>query len=146
MDDSGIEIHRSFYYPKQDIMRRLGVHTSIAEGLPLSLERAIWPRMQRPPDFFSQPPIMVREAYFRRGAVSFFRSLRVHLDISPVYIHASYLINVASGDPVLRRKSVDLLSVELARADTIGADYVILHTGSASGEDGGIARKRAISV
>ncbi len=29
-------------------------------------------------------------------------------------------------------------------ADSIGADYVVLHTGSASGEDPGLARKRAI--
>ncbi len=32
------------------------------------------------------------------------------------------------------------------RADTIGADYVILHTGSASGDDEGMARQRAIAA
>jgi deoxyribonuclease-4 len=34
---------------------------------------------------------------------------------------------------------------ELDIADSIGAEYVVLHTGSASGEDAGIARKRAIA-
>jgi deoxyribonuclease-4 len=75
-----------------------------------------------------------------------FRSLRQRLNISPVYIHTSYLINMASGDKVLREKSLDMLITELERADAIGADYVILHTGSASGDDGNVARRRAIEA
>lgn len=78
--------------------------------------------------------------------VSTFRSLRLSLGISPVFVHSSYLLNMASRDVSLRKKSVDLLAVEMTRADTIGADYVILHTGSASGEDEGIARRRAIDA
>ncbi len=76
--------------------------------------------------------------------VSIFKSLRIKFDISPVYIHTSYLINMASGDKTLRKKSIALLVTEMDRADTIGADYVILHTGSASGDDENISRKRAI--
>ncbi|HMK48655.1 MAG TPA: TIM barrel protein, partial [Thermodesulfovibrionales bacterium] len=70
-----------------------------------------------------------------------FRLLRSRFDISPVFIHSSYLINMATGDGALRRKSVELLSVELDRADALGAEYVILHTGSASGTDEGVARQ-----
>ena len=145
MDDPRIEIHRSFYYPKRDIMRRLGVHTSIAGGLPLSLERAHalgCSTMQ----IFSHNPRGWYVKPISEEEISLFRSLRVRLDISPVYIHSSYLINMASGDAALRKRSIELLSIELDRADEIGADYVILHAGSASGDDGRISRQRAVSA
>jgi deoxyribonuclease IV len=126
-------------------MRRLGVHTSIAGGLTLSLERAHalgCSTMQ----IFSHNPRGWAVKPLSEEEISRFRSLRVRFDISPVYIHASYLINIASGDNSLRRKSIELLSIELDRADALGADYVILHTVGASGDDGRSARQRAASA
>lgn len=79
-------------------------------------------------------------------AATQFRSLRQQLNISPVYIHTSYLINMASRDKILRKKSLDMLITEMERADAIGADYVILHTGSASGDDENVSRRRAIDA
>ena len=124
-------------------MRRLGVHTSIAGGLHLSLERANalgCGTLQ----IFSHNPRGWAVKTVSEEDVSIFKSLRIKFDISPVYIHTSYLINMASGDRTLRKKSIALLVAEMDRADTTGADYVILHTGSASGDDENISRKRAI--
>lgn len=73
-----------------------------------------------------------------------FQSLRLSYDISPVFIHTSYLINLASSQDELRRKSVKLLIMEMDIADMLGAEYVILHTGSASADKAERARKRAI--
>ncbi len=78
--------------------------------------------------------------------VSLFKSHRTKFDISPVYIHASYLINIASADKALRNKSLDMLVSEMKRADAVEADYVILHTGTASDKDVVSARKRAIGA
>jgi deoxyribonuclease-4 len=50
---------------------------------------------------------------------------------------------MASKDIVLRKKSIDLLVTEMNRADAVGADYVILHTGSAALDDERVARERA---
>lgn len=75
-----------------------------------------------------------------------FRDLRERYDISPVYVHTSYLINLASRNDALREKSIDMLREEMDRADMIGADFVVLHTGSASGEDARSSRKRAIGA
>ena len=36
---------------------------------------------------------------------------------------------MASRDMLLRKKSIDMLITEMERADTIGADYVALHSG-----------------
>ncbi len=124
-------------------MRRLGVHTSIADGIHLSLERAEalgCGTLQ----IFSHNPRGWAVKTISEENILIFKSLRIKFDISPVYIHTSYLINMASGDKTLRKKSIDLLVLEMERADAIGADYVVLHTGSASGDDENISRKRAI--
>ncbi|MBM4135528.1 MAG: deoxyribonuclease IV [Nitrospira sp.] len=126
-------------------MRRLGVHTSIAGGLHLSLERAKALGCNTV-QIFSHNPRGWALKQIHKEEASIFQSLRLKLNISPVFIHTSYLVNIASRDKTLRKKSIDLLIVEMDRADAIGADYVILHPGSASGDDEGVARKRAIDV
>ena len=126
-------------------MRRLGVHTSIAGGLHLSLERAHalgCNTMQ----IFSHNPRGWALKKITDEEASRFKALRKQLNISPVSIHTSYLINMASGDMLLRKKSLEMLITEMERADTIGADYVVLHSGSASGDDESVSRNRAIGA
>jgi deoxyribonuclease IV len=53
--------------------------------------------------------------------------------ISPVYIHASYLINLASEDEVIFRKSVESIKNSLYFASKIGAKGVVYHPGSPKG-------------
>ncbi|TAL27189.1 MAG: deoxyribonuclease IV [Nitrospirae bacterium] len=125
------------------IMTRLGVHTSIAGGIYKSLERAHelgCTTMQ----IFSHNPRGWALKYISGEDRTLFRKLKRELDIRPVFIHTSYLINLASPSDELFRKSIGLLKEEMNRADAISADFVVLHTGSASGEDKKIARQRAI--
>jgi deoxyribonuclease-4 len=126
-------------------MRRLGVHTSIAGGLHLSLERAQALGCNTL-QIFSHNPRGWAVKRISGEDLSAFKSLRVGFDISPVFIHSSYLINVASKDFLLRGKSIELLTIEMIRADAIGADYVVLHTGSSAGQDESDARRRAIDA
>ena len=126
-------------------MRRLGVHTSIAGGLHLSLERAHALGCAALQIFSHNPRGWAVKAIPEEEAVRF-RALRAEFDLSPVVIHTSYLINLASRDVALLKKSLDLLVTEMDRADMIGADYVILHAGSASGDDERVARQRAVSA
>jgi len=126
-------------------MRRLGVHTSIAGGLHLSLERAHALGCNTMQIFSHNPRGWAIKSITEEEA-SRFKSLRKQLNISPVCIHTSYLINMASGDMLLRKKSLDMLITEMERADTIGADYVVLHSGSASGDDESVSRNRAIGA
>lgn len=127
------------------MMRRLGVHTSIAGGLHRSLERA-YALGCNTIQIFSHNPRGWQVKRISEEDLSLFKSLRRKLNISPVYIHTSYLINMASNDKNLRKNSMALLVTEMDRADAIEADYVILHTGSASGEEKNISRKRAIDT
>ena len=126
-------------------MRRFGVHTSIAGGLHLSLARANALGCNTV-QIFSHNPRGWAVKKLSEDDVSAFKALRLSLDISPVFIHSSYLINMASRNVLLRRKSIELLVIEMNRADVVGADYVVLHTGSAAGEDESAARKRAIAA
>ncbi|HWR59579.1 MAG TPA: deoxyribonuclease IV, partial [Thermodesulfovibrionales bacterium] len=78
--------------------------------------------------------------------VSEFRKLRKLHNIGPVFIHASYLINLCSVSREVLGRSVRLLVREMELADLIGADYVVLHTGSASQDTADNARGRAIGA
>lgn len=126
-------------------MRRLGVHTSIAGGMHLGLERAHALGCTTVQIFSHNPRGWEVKQILEEDAIRF-QLLRNKYTISPIYIHTSYLINMASWDRRLRKKSIELLAIEMDRADMLGADFVILHTGSASGRDSGLSRKRAINA
>jgi deoxyribonuclease-4 len=48
----------------------------------------------------------------------------------PASVHASYLINLGTGEGELREKSIEAFTDELARCDQIGAPHLVLHPGS----------------
>jgi deoxyribonuclease-4 len=60
-----------------------------------------------------------------------------------VVIHAVYLINCASKEPEIRKKSIASLTHALRVGDGIGADGVVLHAGSRKGEPQAASMKRA---
>ena len=116
-------------------MRRLGVHTSIAGGLEKSLARAKelgCDTLQ----IFSHNPRGWALSDIAPEDASLFRKTREKLGLDPVFIHSCYLINLVSQSLEIRERSLWMLGEELARADAIGADYVILHMGRAAGPDG----------
>lgn len=61
-----------------------------------------------------------------------------------VFVHAPYLINAGSPDPVVRERSAQLLSHCLRRGAGLGARGVVVHAGSATTgtRAGGLARVR----
>jgi deoxyribonuclease-4 len=71
-----------------------------------------------------------------------FRAAVAELDLAPVVVHATYLINLASPRDDFFAQSVTLLRATLERAARHGADSVVLHIGShmGSGVEAGLAR------
>jgi len=61
------------------------------------------------------------------------RALRGKLDVGPLVIHTSYLVNVCSQTEDVRRKSVEAFRGEIERALAWGAEYLVLHPGSWKG-------------
>lgn len=119
-------------------MRRTGAHMSIAGGLHMALERghAIGCTCIQ---MFSHNPRGWRSSPIAPEEAELFSRQKRALDISPVFIHTSYLINIASPKEELRVKSLEMLRTEMLRASEIGAEYVVLHTGTAH-DGGGMAR------
>ncbi|MEK7866323.1 MAG: deoxyribonuclease IV [Planctomycetota bacterium] len=60
----------------------------------------------------------------------------------PVVAHDSYLINMASPDEALWRKSIDAFHHEVERCDALGIPHLIMHPGAhmGAGEEAGLER------
>ncbi|MCG8451396.1 MAG: deoxyribonuclease IV [Pirellulales bacterium] len=71
-----------------------------------------------------------------------FRDALAEHGITHPISHDSYLINLASPDDVLWKKSVDAFVIELQRAEQLGIPYVVAHPGAftTSSEAQGIKR------
>lgn len=71
-----------------------------------------------------------------------FKDKLAELGISHPLSHASYLINLASPNDELYRKSIDGMVIELERANLLGIPYVVVHPGSftTSDEEAGLSR------
>jgi len=121
---------------------RLGVHTSIAGGVSLSIERAAILKCTTL-QIFSHNPRQWKVKPIPEEEAERFAALRKEHDIGPAFVHASYLINLASASKIVLEQSIGLLRHELENADALGAEYVVLHTGSASGADPDKARAAA---
>jgi deoxyribonuclease-4 len=65
--------------------------------------------------------------------VALFRKVRRETKITPVAIHCNYLVNLAAADEILLQKSRSSFREELQRALLLGADYLVVHPGSARG-------------
>ncbi len=62
----------------------------------------------------------------------------------PVFVHATYLVNLGSGNPEVAGKSADAIAYALRRGTEIGARGVVVHAGSAVGWTGDQAREQAL--
>jgi deoxyribonuclease IV len=83
---------------------------------------------------FNQSPRMWRPTRWKPNDVAEFLELRRAGPIKSVLIHAVYLINPATKDKEMRKKSTDSLIHALRMGDEIRADGVVLHPGSTVGE------------
>ena len=77
--------------------------------------------------FFSSSPRMWRAPKVDPKLAERMRELRAKLDVSPIVIHTSYLVNVCSQTDDVREKSVAAFRGEIERALTFGADSLVLH-------------------
>ncbi|MFA5092776.1 MAG: deoxyribonuclease IV [Candidatus Omnitrophota bacterium] len=92
---------------------------------------------------FSRPPQSWRKGnQIAAEDIQEFIARRKKYKINPVFIHISYLINLASPDVRLYRGSIQAYIEDIQEADRLGADYIVTHMGShkETSEDAGIKR------
>jgi deoxyribonuclease-4 len=107
----------------------VGGHVSTSGGLVKAHGRAVEFGMDAM-QIFNQSPRMWRPTTWKPDDVDQFHSLMADGPIKSVVIHASYLINLAAADEV-REKSLEAMLHALRAGETIGADGVVVHPGSA---------------
>jgi len=112
--------------------KRIGVHLGTAGGASNAVERA---REIGANTFqiFSSSPRMWRAPKVDPKQAERMRQLRAALDVGPLVIHTSYLVNVCSQSDEVRAKSIDAFRGEIERALLLGAEYLVLHPGSWKG-------------
>jgi deoxyribonuclease IV len=108
---------------------RIGAHMSVAGGVSRAIDRAVIHGCESLQIFsknanrWHSPPLDPAEV--RR-----FRRLLDQTGITPAVSHASYLINLATTDALLRRQSIDAFIDELDRAHALGLLCVVIHPGT----------------
>jgi deoxyribonuclease-4 len=115
-------------------MPRLGAHMSVAGGLPRAVERAVVHGCQAL-QIFTKNASQWRGRVTPREEVREFRAKVEAAGIDPVISHASYLINLATTERVLRRQSIQAMADEIDRAEALGLLGVVLHPGCAVAGD-----------
>jgi deoxyribonuclease-4 len=120
---------------------RIGIHTSIADGFAGSLESAVKLGCNALQIFSASPRMWPHVgARIPEIAAAEFRAKRAELGLGPLVIHANYLINLASSDPVLRVRSIQAVHDEMVRGAALGADYLVVHPGSCCGKTPGTGK------
>jgi deoxyribonuclease IV len=123
----------------------VGAHVSPAGGPANAVGRGV-ERHSTAIQFFNQSPRAWRSRVYTDEEAAAFRSAVDESPIEATLIHAVYLINCASSDSSLRKKSLTALTNALVSGDAIGAHAVVLHAGSALAGQVGAAIKRAGKV
>jgi deoxyribonuclease-4 len=112
--------------------KRIGVHLGTTGGASNAVERAreIGANTLQ---IFTSSPRMWRAPKVEPKQAERMRALRSSLDVGPLVVHTSYLVNVCSQSNDIREKSCAAFRGEIERALTFGADYLVLHPGSWKG-------------
>jgi len=109
--------------------RRLGAHLPLATGMLKAVDRARDIGANALQIFTDNPTAWKRRAEPPRE-LDAFRERTRELDIRPISVHASYLVNLAGSNAESYERSIVMLAHELRQAPTFGARYVNVHIGS----------------
>jgi deoxyribonuclease-4 len=112
--------------------KRIGVHVGTSGGCFTAVQRAV-DAGANTFQIFSASPRQWKAPTVKPEDAEKMRAARAELGVSPVSIHASYLINLCSQTESVRENSVEGFRGEVERALAWGAEYLVLHPGSWKG-------------
>jgi deoxyribonuclease IV len=128
--------------PKSEIL--VGAHMSIAGGVHMAIERArsincvamqMFVKNNR--QWFARP--------LARDEIRVFLEHRQRAELSSIFGHANYLINLAATNPLFHANSIRALSEELRRADQLELPFLVLHPGAHRGDGEEAALEKIIA-
>lgn len=94
---------------------------------------------------YGASPRMWRAAIPSQGKAEEFKEALAKSGTTEVYLHAAYLVNLASPDEEIYKKSISNLSAHLRIAEVLGARGLIFHVGSGKGSDSEKALRRELA-
>lgn len=112
---------------------RIGAHTSAAGGVHRAAQEAVRIGCNAL-QVFTRSPRMWRGASPKPDSVRRLNEIRRKHDLSPLAVHGCYLTNLAAADGTVQEKSRQSFRLEIENAKAVGADYLIIHPGSARGQ------------
>jgi deoxyribonuclease IV len=119
----------------------LGAHMSIAGGVHMAIARArsidcnaMQMFVKNNMQWFARP--------LTRGEIRAFLEHQQRAELSSIFAHANYLINLAATNPLFHANSIRALSEELTRADQLELPFLVLHPGAhrGDGEEAALAK------
>src|SRR5436309_8070330 len=119
----------------------LGAHMSVAGGVHTAIERgcsinctAIQMFVKNNMQWFARPQT--------GEEIRAFLEHRQRGELSSIFAHANYLINLAATNPQFHANSIRALSEELTRADQLELPFLVLHPGAhlGAGEEAGLEK------
>jgi deoxyribonuclease IV len=120
----------------------IGAHVSTAGGLANAVARGLDLNCEAI-QIFNQSPRAWRPTAYGDDDFAGFREAFADSPLRSVAIHAIYLINCASTEPDIKRKSRASLVAALRLGDGIDADGVVLHAGARKGKPHAASMRRA---
>ena len=119
---------------------RIGGHLPTRGGLLGAIEAARATGADAVQIFASNPRAWAPPQLRDDAADAFVEAWRAS-GLGPLFIHAAYLVNIASPNPGFRRRSVEVTVATAAFAERIGAAGVVVHAGA-----GGASTPRATAL
>lgn len=117
---------------KKSHKRRIGAHMSVAGGFTKAIDRAIGIGANALQIFSSAPQRWDPPKITKEEGEAFKQKAQA-MDVLPVFVHGTYLINLASNNIDIIQKSKESLIADLQFCHGIGATGVIFHFGSVEG-------------
>ena len=128
---------------------RIGCHVSIAGGIEKSVHRAEKLGINTM-QIFSKNSRTWQEKTYSKSEISNFQKALRKTDIYPIFIHASYLINLASPEEKIHSRSIEAFIEEMKRADHLlvntGTLFLIVHPGAHRGAGEAYGLERVIKA
>jgi deoxyribonuclease IV len=130
--------------PPPRLLPSIGAHVSAAGGLMNAVKKARSISAEIIQIFPSNPRMWRPAAHSAEDVQAFAQALR--RDGLPLFLHAIYLINLASPDPALRRRSAGALAETFRFACAVEARGVVVHVGSHHGDGFETALPRVVET
>jgi deoxyribonuclease-4 len=111
---------------------KVGAHVGSSGGLTTAFERANAIGAETI-QIFGTPPKTWKRRIIRPDECDAFRAGMAETGIEPVFLHGTYLINLATAQPDQLDKSIEALGGDLKLASAAGIKGVIFHVGSHKG-------------